>query len=126
MDVGSAGKTLLASSSLRLWLTIAGRRTKATERTAVTEVSIPLMISSVERNETQAKRVRGGSPRMATRTISVTMHSTGSRKISGESANFAHRGTGGGSLGSRRGGWLGGGGADPGNSADPLAIFCLR
>ena len=74
------------------------------DRTAAIEVSMPLMISSVERNETQAKRVRGGSPRMATRTISVTMHRTGSRKTSGESANFAHRGTGGGSFGSRRGG----------------------
>src|SRR5258705_4393957 len=104
MDVGSAGKTLLASSSLRLWLTIAGRGTNATLRTVATDVSMPLMISSVERNESQAKRVRGGRPRMATRTISVTIQRIGSSKTRGESANLAHTGTGGGSLGSRRGG----------------------
>src|SRR5260370_19900281 len=87
------------------------------------EVNIPLMISRVERNERQAKRVRGGRPRMATRTISVTMHKMGSSKTRGESANFAHRGTGGGSFGSRRGGLSGACGATSGNSPGPVTDF---
>src|SRR5712691_1668229 len=99
---GSCGKTVLSSRSPRLLLTIAGRGTKATDRTAAAEVRNPLMISSVDKNAVQACLTRGGWLRVEARSTIDTRHKRGRTKISGEHTSLAHQGTIGGSLGSRR------------------------
>src|SRR5258706_116952 len=59
---GNAGKMLRESSSPRLVLTNVGNGTNATERTPETEVSKPLTMRSVERNESQARLLRKRQP----------------------------------------------------------------
>ena len=56
---GRWGKPVCSSRSGRLALTIAGIGTSAKTRTAQTEVKMPLMISSVDRNDTHAYFTRG-------------------------------------------------------------------
>jgi hypothetical protein len=62
------------------------------------EVSIPLIAKSVEKKETHAYRLRGGRPRMATRSKIVTRHKKGNSRTNGERLNLAHQGMGGGNL----------------------------
>jgi hypothetical protein len=68
------------------------------------EVIIPLTMSRVAIREVQPYRVRGGSPRIATRSTIATKHSSGRSSTRGAKAHFAQAGTAGASLGSRRAG----------------------
>ena len=76
--------------------------------TVASEVTMPLTMSSVASNDVHSCRVRGGSPRIATRNTIATKHRSGKSITSGARAHFAHRGTAGGSFGSSRAGWSAG------------------
>jgi hypothetical protein len=123
---GNVGKLVLLSSSPKLPLTIAGKGTNATASTAPMDVRIPLIISSVERNDSHAIRVLGGNPRIATRRTTVNRHNTGSSNTRGLIANRAHSGIGGGSFVSKRLGRSGEEGITSEISLGPITIFSIK
>src|SRR6267143_4453048 len=106
--IGNVGKSVRSSRSARPPLTRDGTGCNVSRSTAATELSRPLMISKVASRPVQANRVRGGSPRMATRKTSATRQSRGRKITSGLSASLAQHGTAGGNFGSRRTGASGG------------------
>ena len=65
------------NSSLSPWMTTDGVGVSLKARIPAIEVSIPLIAKSVEKKETHAYRLRGGRPRMATRSKIVTRHKKG-------------------------------------------------
>src|ERR1700693_1627128 len=101
--VGKLGK-VCSSSSLNPAPATDGSGAKENTRTVASEVTIPLTMSSVASNEVHSCRVRGGSPRIATRNTIATRHSSGNSSTSGARAHFTHRGTAGANFGSSRAG----------------------